>query len=347
MKQIFVFRWLTWPFRYTLSKIKRKIGKLDELRIEVFLVLSNSSHVFLKGRVVEAYTQSRPSEKKSALQNILATIRRYSNSSVPDARLLLQIGDQQLELQTDSEGIFEKMIPLSGPDHQRPEHIGLSLITDENLETHTGKVEKSIQYISKTYPRALISDIDDTIIVSKATNLGKKLWLSVSKNAYTRRPFPGVSDFYRMLTAQGDYPVFYVSSSDWSLFDLIRDFLRYRKIPLGPILLKDSHVNLKNIWKSGGGNHDHKLEKIRFLMDFFPEQRFLLIGDSGQHDPELYAEIIRQYPKRVEAVFIRRIGKADLEREQQLTELLPDNKVAWVKTTQEAMRHAREYLHLS
>lgn len=296
---------------------------------------------------MEAYTQSRPSEKKSALQNILATIRRYSNSSVPDARLLLQIGDQQLELQTDSEGIFEKMIPLSGPDHQRPEYIGLSLIPDENLETHQGRVNKKIQYITKTYPRALISDIDDTIIVSKATNLGKKLWLSVSKNAYTRRPFPGVSDFYRMLTAQGEYPVFYVSSSDWSLFDLIRDFLEYRKIPLGPILLKDSHVNLKNIWKSGGGNHDHKLEKIRFLMDFFPEQRFLLIGDSGQHDPELYAEIIKQYPKRVEAVYIRRIGKADTEREQQLSELLPDNKVAWVKTTQDALLHAREYLHFS
>ncbi|WP_439483971.1 App1 family protein [Cyclobacterium plantarum] len=347
MKQIFVFRWLTWPFRYTLSKIKRKIGKLDELRIEVFLVLSNSSHVFLKGRVVEAYTQSRPSEKKSALQNILATIRRYSNSSVPDARLLLQIGDQQLELQTDSEGVFEKMIPLSGSVHKRPELIRLSLMPDENLETHTEKVKKSIQYISKTYPRALISDIDDTIIVSKATNLGEKLWLSVSKNAYTRRPFPGVSDFYRMLTAQGEYPVFYVSSSDWSLFDLIRDFLEYRKIPLGPILLKDSHVNLKNIWKSGGGNHDHKLEKIRFLMDFFPEQRFLLIGDSGQHDPELYAEIIRQYPKRVEAVYIRRFGKVDSEREQQLGALLPDNKVAWVKTTQEALLHAREYLDFS
>ncbi|WP_163382009.1 phosphatase domain-containing protein [Cyclobacterium sp. SYSU L10401] len=347
MKQLFVFRWLTWPFRYTFSKIKRKIGKLDEVRIEVFLVLSNRSQVFLKGRLVEAYTQSRPSEDKSALQNLLATIRRYSGSSVPDAGLGLQIGDQQTDLTTDSEGIFEVMMPLPDKMEEIPDKIQLSLKPEEDLQSSEPLVEKKIHFIHKTYPRAIISDIDDTIIVSKATNLGEKLWLSVSKNAYTRRPFPGVSDFYRLLSANGEYPVFYVSSSDWNLFELIRDFLRYRDIPVGPILLKDSHVNLRNIWKSGGGNHDHKLEKIRFLMEFFPEQQFLLIGDSGQHDPELYAEVIRDFPGRVEAVYIRRVGKQDPDRERELDQLLPPNKAAWVKSTQEALLHARTHLNVS
>lgn len=79
-------------------------------------------------------------------------------------------------------------------------------------------------------------------------------------------------------------------------------------------------------------------------MEFFPEQQFLLIGDSGQHDPELYAEVIQDFPGRVEAVYIRRVGKQDLNRERKLNRLLPPNKVAWVKSTQEAIQHARKHL---
>ncbi len=347
MKHFFFFRWLTFPFRYAFSKIKKKIGKLDRLRLEVFLVIGNGSQVFLKGRVMEAYRQSRPSEKKSALQNILATIRRYAGSSVPDANVKVKWGNYGVQLTADSEGIFEAFLHQSDLDEPHPKIIRLSLVPEEGLVPEKPWVDREIQQIVKPSPRALISDIDDTVIISKATNLGEKLWLSVSKNAYTRRPFPGVSEFYQLLTRNGEFPVFYVSSSDWNLFDLIRDFLTFRNIPIGPILLKDRHVNLRNIWKSGGGNHDHKLEKIRFLMEFFPEQQFLLIGDSGQHDPELYADVIRDFPGRIEAVFIRRVRKQDAAREEKLNRLLPPNKVAWVKTTREALYHAKTYLTLS
>jgi phosphatidate phosphatase APP1 len=174
--------------------------------------------------------------------------------------------------------------------------------------------------------------------------LGKKLWLSVSKNAYTRRPFPGVSEFYEHLTQKGQHPVFYVSSSDWNLFDLIQDFLKYRNIPDGPLLLKDPHVNLRNIWKSGGGNHDHKLEKISLIMSLFPQMKFILTGDSGQHDPELYTEIIEKFPDRVKAVYIRRIKKKDEERENLLNQYNPEIPIAWVQHSSEAIAHAKNFL---
>lgn len=344
MKHFFVFRWFSSPFRYAFAKLKKKLGKLDRLKLEIFLVIGNGRKVFVKGRVVEAYRQSRPSDKKTALQNLLAMLRRYAGSSVPDATIRLAYGSHQAELITDSEGLFEKMLRFSDAESQAVQTIRFSLVPEQGLVPETGWVERSVHWIRKPYPRAVISDIDDTVIISKATNIGEKLWLSVSKNAYTRRPFPGVSEFYQLLTANGEYPVFYVSSSDWNLFDLIRDFLAYRNIPLGPILLKDGHINLKNIWKSGGGNHAHKLEKIEFLLEFFPEQRVLLIGDSGQHDPELYAEIIRRFPDRVEAVYIRKVRQGDAAREHELNQLLPPNKVAWVKTTREALLHAQEHL---
>jgi len=98
--------------------------------------------------------------------------------------------------------------------------------------------------------------------------------------------------------------------------------MNYRNIPIGPRLLKDRHMDLKNIWKSGGGSHEHKVEKIVFLMDFYPELNSVLIGDSGQHDPEIYAEIIGKFKFRVEAVYIRQVGAIDLSRKKKLNVLL-------------------------
>ncbi|WP_194777184.1 phosphatase domain-containing protein [Pararhodonellum marinum] len=339
-----IFRWLTFPLRYAFSKFKRKIGKLDLVRMELFLAFGNDKEIFIKGRIIEAYKQSRPSSKKNALQNVLASIRRYAGSSIPDARVSLAYQGREEIMVSNLEGLFEKRWAIPAPPEGQADFAMLTLLEDEGItaEEKTKRVE--ISRISAQHPIGIISDIDDTIIISHATSLGKKLWLSVSKNAYTRRPFPGVSDFYTLLTKQGHYPVFYVSSSDWNLFDLIQDFLNYRKIPKGPLLLKDPHVNLRNIWKSGGGNHDHKLEKISLLMSMFSPMKFILIGDSGQHDPELYTEIIEKYPDRVKAVYIRRIKKVDKEREILLNQYNPEIPIAWVQHSSEAIAHAKNFL---
>ncbi|AEL26766.1 phosphatase domain-containing protein [Cyclobacterium marinum] len=346
MKQFYVLRGLTWPFRYLFSLLKRKLGKLDVLRIEVFVVLGNDTHLFVKGRVVEAYKQSRPSDKQNVFHNILATLRRYAGSSVPDAKIELSLGDRKIILITDEEGIFERYHKIGNEKEKMANTVQFSLVEEEGLKAEKSFIEKSVLRFQKTFPRAIISDIDDTIIISKATNIQEKFWLSVSKNAYTRRPFPGVSGFYRLLSSNGDYPVFYVSSSDWNLFDLIKDFMNYRNIPRGPILLKDHHMSLRNIWKSGGGSHVHKVDKISFLMNFYPKLNFVLIGDSGQHDPEIYAEVIQKFPGRVEAVYIRQVGAVDESREEELNALLPANKIAWVQNSTEAIEHAKQHLGL-
>ncbi|MEX0883178.1 MAG: phosphatase domain-containing protein [Cyclobacteriaceae bacterium] len=339
-----IIRWMTFPFRYAFSKLKRKIGKLDFARMELFLAFGNEQEVFIKGRIVEAYKQSRPSDKKNALQNILGSIRRYAGSSIPDARVKLEYHGNEEVLLSNEEGIFEKRLWGPVPAKGQADFAKLTLIEDEGIKAEEKCLTIGILRMPNDYPLGIISDLDDTVIVSHATTLGKKLWLSISKNAYTRRPFPGVSDFYRLITNDGEHPVFYVSSSDWNLFDLIQDFLIYRNIPKGPILLKDPHVNLGNIWKSGGGNHDHKLEKISLIMSLFENMKFILIGDSGQHDPELYTEVIEKFPNRVKAVYIRRIKKEDEEREDKLNQYNPEIPIAWVRNSSEAIAHANSFL---
>src|SRR5690554_1403667 len=340
-----IFRILTLPIRYAFSKFKKSIGKLDLVRIEPLYAFGNEETVFVKGRAVEAYRQSKPSSRKNPFVNVLATIRRYAGSSIEGARVEVRYQDFLQVVVSDSEGIFEATFQNISSLITNHECVTVRLQAEEGLVPEKTSRKVGVIRYPSDYPLGIISDIDDTILISHATQIGKKFWLSISKNAYTRRPFPGVSELYRILSKEGVNPVFYVSSSDWSLNDLIKDFLNFRKIPAGPLLLKDLHINLRNIWKSGGGNHTHKEDKIDLLFKLYPGMKFVLIGDSGQHDPEIYASIIKRNPGRVLLVYIRQITGNDPQRKSQMESLihpeeLPD--IVFVKNTQEAILHAKE-----
>jgi phosphatidate phosphatase APP1 len=125
-------------------------------------------------------------------------------------------------------------------------------------------------------------------------------------NARTRIPFPGVAAFYAALqqgsTGTGFNPIFYVSSSPWNLYDVLEQFLALQKIPMGPTLLRDWGMSLDRI---PFGHAEHKLSSIRGILATYPDMRFILMGDSGQQDPEIYREVIREYPGRILCAYIR------------------------------------------
>jgi phosphatidate phosphatase APP1 len=117
---------------------------------------------------------------------------------------------------------------------------------------------------------------------------------------------PGAPELYRALAAGAsgadDNPVFYVSSSPWNLHGFLRSFLEHRGFPLGPLLLRD--------FLGTGERRTHatgKLAGIQEVLTTHPYLRFVLLGDSGQHDPEIYAEAVRRYPGRILAVYIREV----------------------------------------
>ncbi|MCE7054877.1 DUF2183 domain-containing protein [Algoriphagus sp. AGSA1] len=308
------------------------IVKQDKITVEPFLALGNEEVVFLKGRVIRAYREKRPSSRNNWLKNILAAIRRYSGSSVPNAKVEISFQDKAHVVSTDEDGVFELHIVECPPKDNVSDSVTFQVLEPSTRKSRIAHMEV-IRYSGDT---GVISDIDDTIIISHSTEIGKKFWLSISKNAFTRRPLPGVSEFYRKLTDNWTLPVFYVSSSDWSLFDLIKDFLRYRHIPDGPLFLKDKHINLRNVWKSGGGDHRHKFEKIELIFNMYPQMSFYLIGDSGQEDPEIYAEVMGNHPNRIKGVFIRLVGELDPERREKLSSIINMDRFHFVETSDEA-----------
>ena len=132
----------------------------------------------------------------------------------------------------------------------------------------------------------IISDIDDTILQSSITDWKVAAQLTFLGNARTRKPLLGVAKLYAALQAATN-PLFYVSSSPWNLYDLLDDFLELNAIPAGPIFLRDIGTDTGKFIKTPG--HGHKLERARSLIARNPQLRWVLLGDSGQADAELYA----------------------------------------------------------
>ncbi|MDQ2793738.1 MAG: DUF2183 domain-containing protein, partial [Bacteroidota bacterium] len=161
----------------------------------------------------------------------------------------------------------------------------------------------------------VISDLDDTVFETSATNIFKMLGRVLFSNAQSKQPFAGVADFYRRLqrgrNGQPDNPFFYVSSSPWNLYDLLAEFLRLHDIPTGPLLLRDLSILRPKtapppgITGSAAIHFAHKLHEIDDILRTYPALPFILLGDSGQEDARIYREVVRRHPGRIRAIYIR------------------------------------------
>jgi phosphatidate phosphatase APP1 len=161
----------------------------------------------------------------------------------------------------------------------------------------------------------VISDLDDTVVRSSATNVLKMAWIVLRNNAHTRLPFEGVATFYRALQLGPEgralNPIFYVSSSPWNIYDVLEDFLNVHGVPPGPLFLKDWSPTVL------GKHREHKLGVIRKLLDTYEDLPFVLVGDSGEEDPEIYLQTVREYPRRIKAAYIRDVTSAERDAEVQ------------------------------
>jgi phosphatidate phosphatase APP1 len=169
------------------------------------------------------------------------------------------------------------------------------------------------------------------------------------ENARTRLPFPGVAAFYRALErgARGTAanPIFYVSSSPWNLYDVITEFLELQQIPSGPLLLRDWDLNRSAL--SSRRHLAHKGKVIREILTTYPTLPFILIGDSGQRDPEIYRAIVGEFLDRILTIYIRDVTRRR-ERAEAIRKLADEvlaarSMLVLVDDTEAAARHAAEH----
>ncbi|WP_052351691.1 App1 family protein, partial [Deinococcus pimensis] len=270
--------------------------------ISAFCGYGAPEKVSVQGRVLRSGGLGVSTERDSRLRNFLAVARRFNSREVSGATVRGTLGGAVASTLTDDEGYFTLEFRPEAPLTPGWHDAVLELPGRDATATAPVRIVDGADF-------GVISDLDDTVVVTGATKLWQMLATVLFANAHTRLPFPGVSALYRHLTGGprggADNPVFYVSSSPWNLFDVIWTFLEYRRIPLGPVFLRD--WNLGILRSQHGG---HKLEAIGKLFTTFPDLSFVLVGDSGEQDPEIYREVVARFPDRVLAVYIREVTGA-------------------------------------
>jgi phosphatidate phosphatase APP1 len=147
----------------------------------------------------------------------------------------------------------------------------------------------------------VISDIDDTI---KVTEVRDKR--AVLRNTFLR-PFvavEGMAERYRGWTENGAQ-IIYLSASPWQLYSELHRFLEESRFPDSVLELKRVRFKDRSIAELFASPEDYKLPKLRKLIEEQPGRPIVLVGDSGEKDPEIYGQVARQYPDRIRKIFIR------------------------------------------
>lgn len=284
------------------------------VEIDLYGGHGNASEAVVRGRVLEARAIPAARPDDPVWRNLLAALARLESDEVPGAVVRVRTGSVEVEVESDEEGYFEARFPT-------PEGSGLWRPVEATLASVPAPFEPgavSTGEYQVPSPRAgfgVISDLDDTVLQTEATNLLRIARRTLLDNAHTRRAFPGVGAFYRGLrAAEGGYPrpFFYVSSSPWNLYDLLAEFLDLNDVPRGTLLLKDYGLTSDHLLASD--HVTHKLEHVYAVMDAHADLDFVLVGDSGQDDASVYATVVSERPGRVRAVYLRDVvaGRVDV-----------------------------------
>jgi phosphatidate phosphatase APP1 len=152
---------------------------------------------------------------------------------------------------------------------------------------------------------SVVSDIDDTIKISVVTNKQELL-----KNTFMRpfREVPGMAALYRGWRERHGAAFHYVSASPWQLYAPLSEFARSNAFPAGSFHLKTFRWRDENFLNLFGSPEDYKVSTIEPLLRAAPLRRFVLVGDSGERDPEAYGELARRHPQQIISIFIRELA---------------------------------------
>ncbi len=323
-------------------------GKDKPVAVANYIGFGRPDYLFLTGRVLRD-RGIRREERDGLLDNVVNSFKRFNSREIVGAKVKITWGNHSFERTTNNEGYFHV------EHHCAPDEAVLgnhSLWQEAEIEVLEIPREGAVNFITHAdivVPTGaefgVISDIDDTILQSDVTSklMLRTMLHTLLKNAGNRHAFSGVSDFYQELAlgadGKGFNPFFYVSNSPWNLYDLLLDFLHLNRLPRGPVLLRDFGLPADD---TPFRFSSHKADMVRRVLDTYPALPFILVGDSGEKDTDIYLEAARNNPGRILAIYIRDVQ--DDRRAERIKSLIVnagDIEVHLVSTYAQALDHAR------
>lgn len=283
------------------------------IQVASFRGYASQDKLFIQGRISRFRTINNNPDA-SPWEQLTDTVKRIFNTRIPDVSCEITLLGYTFYTTSNSAGYFtlETNWPAAEiPDHSCWLHAAIMILPSKEYHIQHNLVKGEILFISKNQKFIVISDIDDTLLLTGVRSLfyWKVLYNTFLKNLEQRRGIPGAPAFFQRLSQLKDQKdwqtyVFYISSTPRTLYDFVLTWLERCHFPKGPILLKDFGLSTLD---KGTFRFKSKLSWIRHVMSVFPSIPVVLVGDSGEKDFYLYQKLSREYPDKVKAILIRDI----------------------------------------
>lgn len=324
-------------------------GKKDKLQIITFQSYGTDSHLYVRGRALE--DENIDLAHKGLFRLLWNSFKRFETDEVKHAKIRLTIPDNRVfYTTTDSHGYYKfdvqtsNLLQLTNSEGWLPIELAFEETDLKHKISLGNRFPGEVLIPSKEVDFGVISDIDDTILHTGVVSLLK--WKVVVntffKNAGKRVPLQGAAQFYHQLhRGRSDSkanPIFYVSHSPWNLYRYLDFFLTENNFPKGPILLRSMAS-----FRPGTSKKPHKQSEILDILNTYPKMKFILIGDSGEKDADIYKEVAEKYPNRILAIYLRSVKhRKKIRRIQGIIDGFKTTPMLLVKSSDQAIAHARE-----
>ena len=224
--------------------------------------------------------------------------RQFLTIQLPDHPYTITIGDMEVKGRTDDNGYID--IAVDNPGLAAGWHQATISVEGASDATADVMIVDSEQKVG------IISDIDDTILVTWLPRALVAAWNSWVKRTNTRKPVKGMSAFFRrMQETYPDAPVFYLSTGAWNTYRTLNRFTEKHGFPRGPMLLTDWGPTDTGLFRSG---QEHKKVQLRNLIIDYPHMTWILVGDDGQHDPLIFSQVVKEHPTQIRLVAVRTLS---------------------------------------
>ncbi len=316
-----------------------------KLDLKLYRGYVNESQLTVSGHLFQSWAPDKYKLDRKGIRHAFSIFHMFRIEPLVNKEIELLFKGVVVNTRTMDDGYFRFSIPFK-------EELTSGWHTYQVRYNVTGIGITDTQELLKPFPGKLgiISDIDDTFLISHSNSIFKKLYVMLSKNINKRKPFEDVVRHYKFLSrsgrtgSEGFNSFFYVSSSEWNLYAFIEEFATLHELPKAVIKLKKIKTRLWDFFKSGRGDHDHKFEKIKDIISFYPNLQYVLLGDDSQQDPFIYERICKLFPLNIRAVYIRQTGRGEHKKVSEALETISsmDVAVCYFTHSEKAIQHSEK-----
>ncbi len=317
----------------------------NKTSLKIYHGYGHTHNLVVYGHVFKFKAKTKQNYSNNLLVNIVHLFKLFVVRPYAFARVRLSFYGQVVYQKAEYDGFFRFEWKAEQEVRAGWHTVKVEALSEDGQQVMA--TSKGLIFVPHITQYAFISDIDDTLMVSHSSKLIRRLRELFIKNPRTRKTFPSVQEHYQLLahthtTIDQPNPFFYVSSSEWNLYDYLVEMFRFNQMPEGTFLLNQLK-RWKSLFKIGKTGHEGKLLRVMRIINAFPNQLFVFFGDNSQQDPLIYQTIAEKYPANIAAVYIRNVRPSkQLATEELLKKIAKQQiKTCLFTHSEEAIAHSK------